>query len=30
MIFADVKNHVKQQDRKELFRRSNCKTWSTM
>ena len=31
MISADVKAHVKQQDKKELLKRSTCKkTWSTM
>ena len=30
MISADVEAHVKQQDKKELFTRSTCKTWSAM
>ena len=30
MISADVKAHVKQQDKNELFIRSTFKTWNTM
>ena len=30
MISADVKPHVKQQDKKEIFIRSTFKTWNTM
>ena len=30
MISADVKAHVKQQGKKELFIRGTSKTWSTM
>ena len=30
MISANVEAHGKQQDKKELFIRSTCKTWNTV